>query len=484
MSTATAQRAALFRRLLGQSTLMLAGFGGAQILGFGRNILFAHMLSKGDFGTSAVLTIALQTFETVSDVAVDRMILQSKDGEDRRMIATGHAVMIARSLLMAVLLFLAAPLFARLFSLVEATTAFRAVALIPLLKGFMHLDCRLAQRRLDNRAAVLIEVIPAALALAVVWPAVRLTGDYTAALWVTGIQAAAATLASHALARQSYAIAFDRALLKRFAQFGWPILLSAIPVLAVFQGDRAVIARYEGVEALAGYTVAFLLTMVPATLAVRIGLPLMLPLLSGEALSPTRRDERFTLMFEISVLAASLYLAGFLMLGGTAVRLAFGHNYAGYGAVTGALALMWALRLLQAPFGALQMAAGDNKPLLIAGIVRALALAPTLWAAHSGMSLATLGICGAAGELGSLLYLVWWLRRDHAQLSRIVLTRSAFVGLTLCITSPFWAGNWADLALPTTAVLAVAVAVFVVAAAAAIMPSTRAELRGLARTIA
>ena len=479
MSVAASDRAALLKRLLGQGAMMLAGFGGAQVLGFGRNILFAHLLSKGDFGTSAVLTIALQTFETVTDVAVDRMILQGTDGEDNRLIATGHTVSIARALLLGVLLFLAAPLFAQLFGLVEATTAFRAVALMPLIKGFMHLDCRLAQRRLDNRAAVLIELIPQALALAAVWPAVRLTHDYTAALWVTGVQAAATTLASHWLAGRSYRLGFDGALLRRFAHFGWPILLGALPVLAVFQGDRAIVARYEGVEALAGYTVAFLMTTVPATLGVRVGLPLMLPLLSVDATTPARRNERFTLMFEVSVLAASLYLAGFLMLGGEAVRLAFGHNYAGYGSVTGALALMWALRLLQAPFGAFLMAAGDNRPMLVASVIRALALAPTLWAAHLGMSLATLGVCGAAGELCSLLYFAWWLRRDYAPLSAMVLTRTSFLGLTLCITAPFWAGAWAGLALPAMAGLAAVVALFVIASAAAIMPSTRAELRGL-----
>jgi len=230
--------------------------------------------------------------------------------------------------------------------------------------------------------------------------------------------------------------------------------------------------------------VAFLLTMVPATLGVRIALPLMLPLLSGEGVSTRRRNERFTLMFEVSVVAAALYLAGFLMLGGPAVRMAFGHNYAGYGGVTGALALMWALRLLQSPFGALHMTAGDNRPLLVAGIVRALALGPTLWAAHSGMSLATLGICGAGGELGSLLYLALLLRRTDVQLCRMVLTRTSFLGVTLALTLPFWMGSWANLDLPTIIALAILVATAVVAAAVAIMPSTRMELRGLRRAAA
>jgi O-antigen/teichoic acid export membrane protein len=479
MSTAALRKSALLKQVLNQGALMLAGFGGAQVLGFLRNILLAHLITKGDFGTAAALTIALQTFEMVSDVAVDRLILQASDDNDLALMANGHTVLLLRAALMSLLLWLAAPLFAQAFSLVEATTAFRAVALIPLLKGFMHLDCRRAQRRLDNRAAVLVEIIPQALALAAVWPAVAFTHDYTAALWVTGIQAAATSVVSHLMAKTRYRLALDGAELHRFLHFGWPILLSAIPLLAVFQGDRAIVARYQGVEALAGYTVAFLVTMVPATLAVRVGLSLMLPLLAENDASPVRRNERFTLMFEVAVLAASLYLAGFLMLGGDVVRLAFGHNYDGYGSVTGALALMWALRLLQAPFGAFLMSAGDNRPLLIAGVIRALALVPTLLAAWLGMDLAMLGLCGALGELACIVYFAWWMRRDFAPLSRVVLSRTSFLGLTICITTPFWHGSWAGLSLPVAGAMAAVVALFVVAAAAAIMPSTRAELRSL-----
>ena len=474
-------KTALIRRIVRQCMLMLAGFGGAQVLGFLRNILLAHLVSKGDFGTAAALTIALQTFEMVSDVAVDRLILQADESSDLSLLANGHTVLLIRAVFMSLMLWLAAPLFAQAFSLVEATTAFRAVALIPLLKGFMHLDCRRAQRKLDNRAAVLVEIIPQALALAAVWPAVWFTRDYTAALWVTGVQAAGTSVVSHALAKTRYRLAVDRAYLYRFLQFGWPIIASSIPLLAVFQGDRAIVARYQGVEALAGYTVAFLVTMVPAMLAVRIGQSLMLPLLSDkgapEADLPAQRRERFTLMFEVSVLAASLYLAAFLMLGGSAVRLAFGHNYAGYGPVTSALALMWTLRLLQAPFGAFLMSAGDNRPLLIAGIIRAVALVPTLLAAHAGMSLVTLGLCGAIGEFAGILYFVWWLRRDHAALSEVGLTRISFIGLTIFLTVPFWHGPWSGLPLPVGATLALAIAMIVVAAAAVLMPSTRTELQ-------
>ena len=479
MSELKVERAAFVRRIAGQGVLMLAGFGGAQLLGFLRNILLAHLLSKGDFGTSAALTIALQTFELISDVAVDRMVLQSANYDDQRTIATGHTVLLARAALMSFVLWAAAPWFAWLFGLYDATLAFRAVALIPLLKGFMHLDCRIAQRQLDNRAAVLVEVIPQALALATVWPAVHFAHDYTAVLWVTCVQAFATSLVSHILARTRYRLGCDATQLMRFARFGWPILLGAIPMLAVFQGERAMVARYEGAEALAGYTVAFLITMVPATLASRVGFSLMLPLLAEPDTTAAHRNDRFTLMFELSVLAASLYLVGFLTLGGQVVRLAFGHNYEGYGAATGALALMWALRLVQAPLGAFLMSTGDNRPLLIAGMVRACALVPTFLAAHAGMSLATLGLCGASGELASILYFAWWLRSGYPALSQMMLSRTAFVALAVAMTTPFWNGPWAGLSLWTTGGLAAMVALFVIAAAAAVLPSTRGELQVL-----
>ena len=45
MSAAASRKTALIRRVLNQGLLMLAGFGGAQMLGFLRNILLAHLIT-------------------------------------------------------------------------------------------------------------------------------------------------------------------------------------------------------------------------------------------------------------------------------------------------------------------------------------------------------------------------------------------------------------------------------------------------------
>ena len=63
--------------VIGQGALLTLGLTSAQLLSFARNAMLGHLLSKGDFGVAAGLTLTLQMLETLSDVAVDRMIVRS-----------------------------------------------------------------------------------------------------------------------------------------------------------------------------------------------------------------------------------------------------------------------------------------------------------------------------------------------------------------------------------------------------------------------
>lgn len=468
------------RRVAVQGILLAGGFGFAQMLGFARNALLGHLLSKGDFGIAAAITVTLQIFEMISDIAADRMIVQAKDGDEPRILDCAHAIFLLRGLVLAVLVFVTAPHAADLFLVPEAVDAFRALALVPLIKGFTHLDWRRAQRRLDNRAAVLVETISQAAALALTWPAVWYVGSYEAVLWTAGIQGLFMIGASHWLAETRYRLSFDGPTLLRFVRFGWPILLGAIPVLAVFQGDRVIVARFLGLDSFAGYTAAFLLAMVPVTLAVKVGHSLMLPLLSQARERGISRTARFGLMCEMTVLMAAVYLAFFATLGGEAVELAFGPNFAGTQVITAAIAVMWALRLAQMPAQALFLAEGDTRPLLTAGIIRMSGLVLALAVAMHGADLVLIALAGAVGELLSLVYLAHRSGQVAAGLGRILLTRSAFLLLALAITLPLWHRQAFGLDIMQTAGFAALILLFVAAAAAALLPSTRGELQALA----
>lgn len=410
-----------------QGVLLFGGMGLAQLLSFARNAILGHTLSPHDFGVAASITLMLQTVETLSDLGHDRLIVQAEDGDSARFLATTHSISLMRGVLLALVLYALAPWAARFFAVSEAESAFALIALVPLIRGAMHLDCRRAQRHLDNRPQMLVETVPQAIALALTFPAVKYFPGFEAVVVLAIIQAAISTILARYLATSPYRLGFDIDIARRLVIFGWPILLSAVPLAAVYQGDRAIIGRLAGMEALAAYSAAFMITMVPGLLAARAGHSLMLPIFSSTLRDSRRLSSRFAVLTEATTLLAALYLAAFIVAGGQLLPLAFGNAYSGYDDLISVLAAMWAMRMVQAVPGMALMAAGQTKPFLVAGLIRAAALPGALYAALHGEPLWVIAAVGCAGELASLLYVSLRLERLQQGLAAIVLTRSLFL---------------------------------------------------------
>lgn len=410
-----------------QGMLLFGGMGLAQLLSFARNAILGHTLSPHDFGVAASITLLLQTVETLSDLGHDRLIVQAQDGDSAKFLATTHTVSVVRGVLLALVLYALAPLAARFFAVAEAGPAFALVALVPLIKGLIHLDCRRAQRHLDNRPQMLVETVPQAIALAMTVPVLARFPGFEAVVVLAIIQACAGTIVARYLASSPYRLGFDADIARRLVVFGWPILLSALPLAAVYQGDRAIIGRLAGMEPLAAYSAAFMMTMVPGLLAARVGHSLMLPIFSSTLRDGRKISSRFALLAEATTLLAALYLALFIVAGGQLLPLAFGSAYSGYDSLIAVLAGMWALRMVQAVPGMALMAAGQTKPFLIAGLIRAAALPGALYAALNDAPLWVIAAAGCAGEFASLLYVSVRLEQMQQGLAAIVLKRSLFL---------------------------------------------------------
>lgn len=432
--------------------MLFSGFAAAQILSFARNAMIGHWLSRGDFGIAASITLVLQLLETASDLGADRLIVQAGDGDDPRLIASAHSTLVARGVISAILLYLAAGPVVGFLAIPEARWAFEAAALVPLVKGFQHLDARRFQRRLENGPQMLVEAGPQAIALAATLPMLNLTPGYDAVLWLAILQAASALLLSHTLAERSYALAIDRQHLARLVAFGWPIWLSAFPLIAVYQGDRFIIGRLLGMEELAAFTTAFMVTMVPGLVAAKVGHALLLPMLASAAGDPARLVGRYRLASELVATVAAMYLAGFLIAGGGVVALAFGPQYRGLDLLVAWLATMWSLRMIQAVPGMALMAMGETRPFLVAGLLRAAALPAAYLAARDGFGLTGVAVAGVAGELASLVYIA--LRADRAvaglgralALPMLLLTPAGLLAAAAAMALPAAAGLGVEIA--------------------------------------
>jgi len=419
----------------------------------------------------------LQMLETLSDLGADRLLVQASDGDDPRLMAAAHATLVLRGLAAGALLYVAAGPIVTFFDIAPARRAFELASLVPVIKGFLHLGIRLQQRGLENVRAVIVEVAPQAIALLVALPVINLSPGYTAVVWLAVLQACLAVATSHLLCRQRYALGFDAAFMRRLLIFGWPIWLSAIPLVAVYHGDRMIIGRLIGIEALAGYSAAFLVAMVPGLVAAKIGHALMLPLLAEKRGAPSEFFARCGVMLEAASVVAAAYLAFVVLAGGVLLPLVFGPNYVGLGPVIGWLAAMWALRMVQAVPGIALMAQGHTRPLLVAGLIRAVALVPALAVALSGVGLAGVAAAGVAGELASLAYIIARLAHGRPGFGRPAIARALYpmiavpVAVIAALSLPEASSIW------RVASLGGAAAVLVSLAGLALMPGLRGQIR-------
>ena len=446
-------------------------------MSFLRNALIGHALSKDNFGIATTITLILQVVETLSDLGADRLIVQSAVGDEPRFIGTAHTMLIMRGVLLSILLWTFGPAVAEFFGAGHAASAFQIVAFVPLIKGFMHLDFRRAQRHFDNRPQMIVEALPQAVALALTYPALAMSHDFNAVVTLSLAQAIATVILSHALSERPYRFAADTGMLQQQISFGWPILASALPLIAVYHGDRMIIGRLYGMESLANYSAAFMVAMVPGLIAAKVGHALMLPLFSSTVRRLQPLKNVFTVMTEATVLFAALYLAGFIIAGQSALPIIFGSHYAGLGAVISWLAAMWSLRMIQTVPGMALMAHGATKPFLVAGVIRAHALPFVLLTALQGASIATLAAIGCGFEALSLAYVALRLERLETGLGRTLVSRSLFL-IPVAFASQL-ASCSSSGSLLCVAISSFAATFLIVAIGVSVMPALHARVRNM-----
>ncbi|HKK29841.1 MAG TPA: oligosaccharide flippase family protein, partial [Alphaproteobacteria bacterium] len=72
--------------LLKSISILAAGRTTIAALNFARNILLARLISVEDYGIASTFIVALSLVELAGDLALDRMIVQDRQGNSRRFV--------------------------------------------------------------------------------------------------------------------------------------------------------------------------------------------------------------------------------------------------------------------------------------------------------------------------------------------------------------------------------------------------------------
>lgn len=392
---------------------LTAGQAIAQLIGFARNVVIARLLSPQDIGIAATLAIALSLLDLLGDVSLDKLLIQSENGEVPRLQATAHLIAASRGLVQAVVLvFLSEPL-ALFFDLPGKAWAFQCVAIGLLLRGLAHSDISRLQRELRFGPATIAELLPQVVGLALVYPLAVWLGDFRAVLIATLIQGAIYVVLTHAVAVRRYRWAYDSDCARQVFVFGWPLLINGALLFAINQGDRAVLGAAYSKDDLGLYTVAASLTAIPTSMLFKLTGGLFLPVLARSATVDEDFRTRYSSCLQLTVLLSMLCAVPMVLAGSWAVVAIYGSAYGGAASLIGWMAIVQSVRAVRSLPTLAALSRGDSPSVLVSNVVRAGALPMTVVAASYSASMLVIVQLAFAGEVIALAAGVLWLKRRH-----------------------------------------------------------------------
>jgi O-antigen/teichoic acid export membrane protein len=393
--------------------------------------------------------------EMLSNIASETILIQAEDGDHKELQETVQFFRASRGAVNGLILFVLAAPFARLFGVPQATWAFRSLGILPLCRGFFHLDVNRLQRHLRFAPSAITDAGSSWFATLITVPLAFWFRDYTAMLWALVIQVAAATFLSHILAERRYRWALNRIQWKRIVSFGWPLMINGILMVGIFEGDRFIIGSSERLfhrssytlSDLGVYSVTFAITMAPTLFIANISSSLFLPLLSRVQSMAYQFERRYLACFQAVCLAAAVISVLFIIAGGKLVTMIYGPRYAVAATVIGWLSAMWAIRVIRVAPTLAAIALGDTKNMMLSNCARALALVGMATAAGMGAGLVWIAISGVGGELLALATSLCRLYRKNA-ISPVLCAKPIAVVAAGMVMSMFFApGPGAGLAV-------------------------------------
>jgi O-antigen/teichoic acid export membrane protein len=487
MGSMTETRQSTTSKVVKGSVKLSASQGIGQVSLFVRNVILARMISTADLGVASIFGMTAYLLEMMSNLATETLLVQAPDGDEPPFQATSQLVIAGRGVINAVLLlFLATPL-ARLFGVPQARWAFACMALVPLIKGFTHLDPNRVQRHMQFEPWILVNLIPSVVVTVLAYPLAAWLRNYTVMLWLLIAQMAVTVLVSHLVAKRRYAWGWNPHYAKKIFKFGWPLMINGVLMYLIFQGDRFVIGAAHQLFPkssftlgdLGVYSVAFGLTLAPSLLVASVSSSLFLPLLSRTQHDRHQFQRRYFVCAQVIGLGAAMITIPFVAAGGPLVVFVYGQKYAAAAHFIGWLAAMQFLRTMRVVPTLATTALGDTQTSMYSNVARTSAFLASLMVAALGRDMTWIAACGFFGELLAGTVSLYRLQRRCSVPAIICLKPAAAAGAGLVISALIGMHGSHAMQLPLAVFAATCVMALVVCAMLVLFPGLRQGFRAV-----
>jgi O-antigen/teichoic acid export membrane protein len=407
----------------------------AAVLGLVRNIMIARLLSVENFGIASTFALTMAFVDMSANIGIDRLIVQSKSGQDPRFQASLQSFQVLRGLLGGALLFASAWPLSQLFKTPDALWAYQAMAVIPVIRGFLNLDLNRFQKTRKFWPSIATETSAQAVSTVMALGLAAQGSDYRAMLYALIAQQVTATLLSNLFAERHFSFAWDSQVVRKALDFGWPLLLNGALLFGAFHGDRIIVANQLGPQKLGWFSVAYMLTLIPSTLLSKALSTLCLPVLAQHQDDEIKFNKLAVVVIEAACLISVFVLLGNALLGGPIVHLLFGAKHAEAITVLIPLAAMQAIRVAKAGPTIIAISKRQTTNPMWANSLRVAFLLPAFYVAVQTQNIKMVVWTAFAGELAGLLLSFYLLTRicklESNRLFRIIVCLCAFVILPL-----------------------------------------------------
>ena len=147
----------MLRKLLKGGTLLTCGAIVTHIFLLLRSIFIAKLIGAKEMGVAALLGLTVILLELMSNLNIEKLIIQASDGNEEEFQGTAQLIQPLSGFAGAIIVYAIAGPLSSLFSIPETKWAFQAICIIPLIRGFQHIDFQRIQRELNYWPQVIVE---------------------------------------------------------------------------------------------------------------------------------------------------------------------------------------------------------------------------------------------------------------------------------------------------------------------------------------
>lgn len=353
----------LRRRAIRGSLLEFAGFGAAQVLRLGSNLIMTRLLFPEAFGLMALVYILIAGLELLSDVGLQASVVQNPRGDDERFLNTAWTIQLLRGAVLAALAAALAWPMALLYEEPQLRSLMPVAALGLAIAGGNSMSLLLLRRRLaiGKLTAIELSTQVASTATMIVWAWLHPT---VWALVAASLVAATGRLvASHAIREAPLPrLVWDREAAASLYHFGkWIFGSSALHFLAR-QADRLLLGRFVGMAGLGVYSIAVFLSEAFADVVTRLTHGVLFPALSEVGRSDRARVAEVFYRARLPLDAGfQTAMGGLTVAGSLVVGWLYDARYADAGWILQALAVRVAMYSALTPVETCLFAIGHTR---------------------------------------------------------------------------------------------------------------------------